>query len=184
MLLVVPTLIALALAIARGGSFQNLATLPLRGIPWLALALALQVALYLPGIRAAPVVAAHGGLLYSATLIPAAIGALANWRLDAAVRVATLGLALNALVIAANGGYMPTNAAAMRAVRGPAMVRAIADRRLFNNTRLATPSTRLVTLSDVIPVPLPPGTGNVYSIGDLLIAAGVAALVYRGVRRP
>jgi hypothetical protein len=39
-------------------------------------------------------------------------------------------------------------------------------------------------LSDVIPINSPGGLGNVFSIGDVLIAAGGAALVYSATRRP
>lgn len=46
---------------------------------------------------------------------------------------------------------------------------------MFNNIRLASPSTRLALLSDVIPVRITGGVGNVYSIGDVLLPAGVAA---------
>jgi hypothetical protein len=183
MLLLAPVLVALALAVLRGGSFSNLADLPLRGISLVALGLALQIVLYLPGVRTAPAVATHGGVLYLATLVPIVVGALRNWRLGLAARVATLGLLLNTLVIAANGGHMPTNGTAMRAVRGPATVRDIADRRHFDNTHLATPATRLVALSDIIPVPFPPGAGNVYSVGDVLLAAGIAALAYQATWR-
>lgn len=179
MLLFAPVFLALLAATLRGGSVRHLADLPLRGVPAMLLALALQVALYLPGVRASPVVAAHGAALYVATLALAIAAALANWRLGVAVRLATVGLTLNTLAIIANGGYMPTNKAAMRAVRGAATVRDIADHNRYGNTRLATPATRLVLLSDVIPIPFPPGGGNVYSIGDVLLAVGVAGLTYK-----
>jgi hypothetical protein len=39
-------------------------------------------------------------------------------------------------------------------------------------------------LSDIIPIDIPGRLGNVFSIGDVLIAAGGAALVYRATRRP
>ncbi len=81
---------------------------------------------------------------------------------------------------------MPVNAVAMRSVAGDAEVRQIADQRLYqrlySNTLLAGPSSRLVALSDVIPVSLPGNYGNVYSIGDALLTIGVAVLAYRATR--
>jgi hypothetical protein len=42
----------------------------------------------------------------------------------------------------------------------------------------------LGVLSDVIPIDSPGGLSNVFSIGDVLIAASGAALVYSATRRP
>jgi len=181
-LLLIPAVLALLAALARGGSLRYLAELPVRGSALIAASFAIQVLLYLPPLRDSALAGRWGGAIYLAALALALVGALRNRRLGGAVRLATLGLALNATVIACNGGYMPVNAAAMRAVRGDGAVRVIADTRLYGNTRLAGASTRLAALSDVIPVRLPGGAGNVYSVGDVLLAAGVALLVYRTTR--
>ncbi len=180
MLLLVPALLALLLARARGGSPRALADLLLRvrGTGFLLAALAVQIALYLPALRISERAVHAGGALYVASLGLAAVGALRNWGLGLAARVAILGLALNATVIVANDGHMPVSAAAMRAVRGVGTVREIATERLFNNTHLASASTRLGVLSDVIPVRIA-GVGNVYSVGDVLLASGLAILLYR-----
>ena len=182
MLLLVPALLALLLALARGGSPRALAALLLRirGTGFLLAALVVQIALYLPPLRASALIAHAGGVLYVGSLGLVGLGALSNWGLGPAARVALLGLACNVLVIVVNGGYMPVSAAALRAVRGAQTVHEIAAGQLFTNVRLVGASTRLIVLSDVIPVRLPGGHGNVYSVGDVLLAAGVAALVYRG----
>ena len=182
MLLLLPPLHAVVLATLRGGSPRALAALPIRGGGVILAALAVQIALYLPPVRASALVVHAGGAFYVASLGLALVGALRNRDLGPAVWVATLGLTLNALVIVANGGYMPVNVAALRAAQGQGRVHEIADVRLFNNTHLAGPMTRLAPLSDVIPVRLGGGAGNVYSVGDLLLAAGIAALVYRATR--
>lgn len=184
MLITFPLLLALAAALLRGGTLRALAGLPVRGAGLFVAALAVQILLYLPPLRGAPVTLRQGGILYVAALGLALLGALRNWRLGPAARLAMLGLALNLVAIAANGGYMPVDAAAMRAARGGATVREIADARRYHNVRLAGASTRLVFLSDIIPLRLPDGPGNVYSIGDVLLAAGVAALAYTAARRP
>jgi hypothetical protein len=54
---------------------------------------------------------------------PYLFGALRTWHLGVAARIVTLGLALNATVIALNGGHIPGNAAAIRAVQGEMKVR-------------------------------------------------------------
>lgn len=182
MLLASPVLIALAAALLRGGSLRHLAAVPLRGSTFILCSLALQVALYLPMLQRSTLAAHWGGVIYVVALSLSLIGALRNWRLGMAARVATLGLALNALVIVANGGHMPVNAAAMSAVQGQIRVHEIADTDMYGNTRLATPESRLILFSDLLPLRIPNGPGNVFSIGDVLIAAGIATLVYRATR--
>jgi len=185
-LLLVPVVLIVPLALARGGSLQALVTLLLRvrGTGVLLAALAVQVALYLPPLRTAPLVAHAGGALYVVSLGLVAAGALANWRLGPAARVAILGVVLNMTVIVANGGYMPVSAVALRMVRGARTVREITDGHMFNNAHLATSATRLGVLSDVIPVRIARGLGNVYSVGDILLALGVMALIYQAMRHP
>jgi len=184
MLMLVPLFLTIAVARARGGALRALATLPVRGGAFLATALVIQLLLYLPPLRGAPIAVRYGGGVYVAALGLALVGALRNWRLGAAARVATLGLALNLTVIAANGGYMPVNAAAMSTAQGATTTHDIAAARRYANVHLAGGSTRLVFLSDIIPLQIPQGPGNVYSVGDVLLAAGVAALTYKAMRRP
>src|SRR5207245_136346 len=107
-----------------------------------------------------------------------------NWHLGPAVQVALAGLALNMAVIVANGGHMPVNAAAMRSVQGEGRVQAITAHQQYSNTRLADRSSRLLAFSDIFPLPLPFGHGNVYSVGDALIVGGAATLAYGATRRP
>jgi hypothetical protein len=71
----------------------------------------------------------------------------------------------------------------MRAVHRDAKAHEVISQQLYSNTRPAGASTRLAVLSDIIPIDSPGGWGNVYSIGDLLLAAGGAALVYSATRR-
>jgi Family of unknown function (DUF5317) len=182
MLLIVPVVIATLAALLRGGSLRHLATLPVRGSGFIFASLAIQVLLYMPPFHGSAVIVRWGGAIYIGALALALIGALRNWHLGVAARIALLGLALNAIVIVFNGGHMPVNAVAMRRVLGDVEVRQIADQRLYSNTLLAGPSSRLVVLSDVIPVSLPGNHGNVYSIGDVLLTIGVAALAYRATR--
>jgi Family of unknown function (DUF5317) len=184
MLLPVPALLALTAALLRGGSLRHLAALRFRGGTFIFTSLAVQLLLYMPFLRTSAPVLRWGGFIYIVALGLALAGALRNWSLGAPVRMATLGLAFNAIVITANGGSMPVNVAAMRAVHRDAKAHDVASQQLYSNTRPAGASTRLGVLSDVIPIASPGGWGNVYSIGDLLLAAGGAALVYSATRRP
>ncbi len=184
MLLLTPVLLALLLALLRGGSPRNLATLPIRGSGFIIASFVLQVALSASPLRHAPLVLQWNGAIYCVVIGLALLGALRNWHLGLFARLAILGVALNILVIAANGGHMPVNAAAMQAVQGQGKVHDIGAARSFNNTRLAGASSRLVALSDVIPIHIAGDYGNVYSVGDLMLAAGLSMLAYRATRRP
>lgn len=183
MLLLVPALIAFGLALLQGGSVRHLAELRLRGIELIMLSLVIQLLLYVPSIRASAFVAQWGSVIYIGAMCLTLTGALRNWNVGAAVRIATLGLALNAMVIVLNGGRMPVNAQAMRYVQGQTEVGVIANRHLYGNTQLAGRATRLAMLSDIIPIYLPGERGNVYSVGDVLLTSGIAMLVYRTTRR-
>jgi hypothetical protein len=184
MLLAVPALVALGLSLLTGGSLRQLAALPVRGGSLILLSFAVQLIIYLPGLRSSSLLLHNAALVYIAALGLVLAGALRNWHLGLAARVATLGLALNFLVIAANGGHMPVNRAALLFVLGPGKVQELASGHVYGNTQLAGPSTRLVPLSDVLPVRLGPGHfGNVYSIGDLLIVGGVGTLLFTATRR-
>jgi hypothetical protein len=183
-LLIAPVLLGIVVALLRGGSLRYLATLPFRGAGAIVVSCAIQMVIYVPGLRDSALARQGGAGIYIGALLLVLFGVARNWRLGIAARVALTGLALNMAVIVANGGHMPVNATAMRAVQGEARVREIAAHLQYANTEPANGDSRLVFLSDIFPVPVPFGHGNVYSIGDALIAAGAASLAFQGTRRP
>ena len=76
------------------------------------------------------------------------------------------GLLSNLLIISLNGGYMPVSAEA-RIISGmPPLVGSA------NNVSVMTSDSVLWILGDTLPVPRVIPLANVYSIGDVLIAAG------------
>ena len=97
--------------------------------------------------------------------------ALANLALPAAPAIAA-GLMLNALVVTLNAGAMPVSTAAAQAATGGVPADAL--------HRELGPDTPLPMLADVLPVP-PLGA---YSVGDVALAVGVAALIFRVMTRP
>lgn len=108
--------------------------------------------------------------------------ALANLRL-VGMPVALVGLALNVVVIGANGG-MPVRPAAVVAAE-QADWDELADLRLGAKRHLERPGDRLTVLGDTIPIrPL----HEIVSFGDLILAIGVGDVAFRllrpaGVRR-
>ncbi len=170
--LVVGTLVAAVVAgWLLGGNLSRLSALRMQSWPLLAGAAAAQLAGGLAGRSLYAV-----GLALSAALALAFF--VRNRRLPGIPLVAA-GLLLNAVVVAANGGAMPVSAGAgARAGVALDVVAAGLDPRHV----LADGSTALSGLGDVVPVALPLHR-EVASIGDLLVAAGLALLVVAAMRR-
>jgi hypothetical protein len=183
MLLAVPLLIGLLWGLGRGGQLAALERITVR-YPWLlVLAFAPEVVLYTPLANHAAWAITWGPAIYSASLALLAVVLLANRRLSRGMYLIAAGLILNLVVIVANGGYMPVDGAALQRVLGPLAVRARAERTMASNTLPRDANSKLVPLSDILPLPAPWGLGNVYSVGDVLIACG-ALLLGREVVTP
>jgi hypothetical protein len=87
-----------------------------------------------------------------------------------------LGTAANAVTIAANGGVLPASGDALRAAGWSPGTGEFA-----NSAALAAP--RLAFLGDNYVTPAWVPLANVFSIGDVLIAAGIVVLVFGLTRR-
>jgi hypothetical protein len=110
-------------------------------------------------------------LLLVAAYPVGAVFLVANWRVPG-IPLAALGAALNLLAIAANGGVMPASAAALQRAGLPA------DAPGFQSSApVADP--RLAFLGDVFALPASWPLSNVFSVGDMLIAVGLAWGVHR-----
>jgi len=155
----------LAIGLALGGRLARLATLHFRW-PWLALGgLLVQVALFTePGF------AASGSLapwIYVASTAAVLVAVLRNLALPGLALVA-LGAACNLAAIVANGGWMPADPGAL----------ATAGLNAGGHTNsIVVPDPALRPLTDVFAVPAWVPLANVFSIGDVLIAVGLAAAI-------
>jgi hypothetical protein len=83
---------------------------------------------------------------------------------------------MNLLAIALNGGYMPASRHALE-VAGEQFAGAAA-----NNSTVIHEGTRLWFLGDVFAIPDGTILSNVFSVGDVLIIAGVAILIATAMR--
>jgi len=159
----------IAIGLARGGRFSNLGEATFRVWPLLVAGVLVQAA----AAFASPAAVTLILVSYATLLVFTAI----NFR-QVGMGVVFIGIALNFIVIAANGG-MP--------VRSDAIIRAgIAGRddlrRLdFGSKRhLETSGDRVTFLSDIVPVP---GATEVLSFGDLVMSVGVADVLVHLLRR-
>ena len=145
-----------------GGRASRLAELHIRWWPLLVGGLALRLI--------APAFGEFAAILYVAGFAGVVAVAAAD-RAIAGMPLIALGAALNALVVAANGG-MPVDPGALEAA-GAAMP----DDRLHI---LLDETTRLAPLADVIPLAV---VRSVYSIGDVVLAAGGFWVPFAWLRR-
>jgi hypothetical protein len=168
---------AVAVGFALGGDWARLTSLHLRWRRLVVGAALAQAGGALVGVLGAadPRRAYVIGLAVSAAC--AAVFCARNLRV-AGVPLITLGLIANATVVAANGA-MPVSIVAAFHAGVP-----IADIASGQDSRheIAGYDTVWRSLGDVIPVPLPVRP-EVVSVGDVLVAAGLAELVVVGMLR-
>jgi hypothetical protein len=160
--------VAVAVSYARGGRLSRIPEAPLRW-PWLLfVGVVVQLAVDVAAARGLLPDAGVSGwllLLFSQLLVVAFVAA--NWQLPGMALV-TLGLVLNAAVMAANGA-MPVDPAAIRALGIDGAEVAPGKHTLM------TDETRLRWLADIWP--LPP-LRTIISVGDVVLAAGLIPLTH------
>jgi Family of unknown function (DUF5317) len=182
--LLAPTLVAVIAAGALGGTPQGLRDGRFRAWPAAVAAFVVELALYNPPLDHQPLALQVGPWIWlaSRTILLGVLLANALPRRGTVcwpLLVAAFGLALNSLVIAGNGGHMPQSAAAAAAVWGANHI----DPERLQNVAPMGPDTWLAWLGDIFPEPAWLPRANVVSIGDLVLAAGIAAWVFSTLRR-
>ena len=165
------------LGLVSGGSLGALGELRIRRIELVYVAILLQICAFPSGVFpwSTPDGIARGVWLVSFALL---IGFAAVNRAVRGVALVFAGLAGNLAAVVANGGLMPANPHAARA--------AGMTHRLHNNS-ISTFHPHLAWLTDRWAVPDWIPLGNVFSVGDVLIAAGIVAtivLAMHGRSRP
>lgn len=163
--------IGLVVGYLVGGRPSGLATIQFRW-GWVALfGLAVQVALFSGPVTER--IGAAGPPLYVASTAFVFVAVLRNIRIPGLALVA-LGAASNLAAIAANGGYMPASPAALAALGG-----GVAPG--YSNSTVVT-SPALEPLTDIFVLPSWLPFANVFSVGDVLIAVGVAVTIVVAMR--
>ena len=180
--LLAPTFIAIVAAHMCSGSLHELFSTRVRWWPLVVVALAVELVLFNPPVNAQTWAIQLGPWIWLATKL-VLLAALVRNALPAAGTVgwpwlvAAVGVALNALVIALNEGHMPQAPEAAIAVWGASHI----DPFKLQNVAPMRPETVLPWLADVLPQPAWLPRRNVVSVGDLLLAGGTAAWVFRAM---
>jgi hypothetical protein len=170
-------------SVSGGGSTVSRPLTPLRRFEWALVSLVAQASLVhgavaLDGLeRIVPVLLPAAHLL----LIPFLLSNSSFW----GIRLIALGLALNVLVMAANGGLMPVSTEAVDAVGRHETESLVAGSHIegTKNVYLHEEDVRLAILSDRLILPLPRPFTRAASMGDVAIVLGVALACLEATRR-
>lgn len=187
MSLLLPSIVVgIIVGIIRGGSLSRLAEFPFR-YGWLVIvALALEVLIFSSWFEQLGLPAYVLPALYILSLLMLLAVVVMN-RARVGVLILGVGIFLNFLVIATNGGYMPASAEVMRQVGLEEREVAMRDKGYVTNNTLATPESKLAFLGDYLYIDLPLIRQQVFSPGDAFIAFGMFILVSQAMvwrRRP
>jgi uncharacterized protein DUF5317 len=173
--LVVPAIAAVLVALALGGSMRGWSQVVLRWPLVLVLPFPALLLMYNPPLDSHPWLVAWGPRLWELCQLALVIGLMRNAIFQPgsarfAWLVASTGVALNALVVVANGGYMPVSPDA------PAWVldKATSPSGL-HNTVVMSAATNFAFLGDVLVQPAWIPRANAISIGDILLAVAIAS---------
>jgi hypothetical protein len=160
-----------------GGRLRNLEHLRFTWWPLAVGGLAVQVVLFARPI--AERVGPEGPLIYVLSTLAVMAALLRNLSHPGLVVIA-VGAALNLAAVLANGGAMPSAPEAWLALDGVAELPVTH----FSNSVLIGPDTRLPFLGDIFVWPRPLPLANVFSIGDVVIAAGAVLFLVAAMRLP
>ncbi len=161
-------IVSLIVALLRGGSLLRLGQLHIRHAYLIIVGLALQLFVFSPfGARWEPWM----GYFYLASLA-LLLPAVALNRDLPGIRLLGLGLFLNFLVIAANGGLMPISVEAAHRAGLFDVMDALQTTGRHRHVALMDEGTKFRFLGDTIVLGYPLPSASVFSPGDILVALG------------
>lgn len=146
----------------RGGRLRNIGRTRLTGVSLIVVAVVAQIGLGVADVAGPPLAVALLGAAHAAVL-----AFLWANRLLPGITLLALGSLANAVVIVANGGMPVAPDALLRISRHPLEL-------VGGKHRLLEAGDTLPWLADVVALP---ALGQIVSVGDVFIAAGVGVLV-------
>jgi hypothetical protein len=177
--------LGIVLGYLRGGRLANLSHLELQGAWLVLLALIIQLLIFPLGSRP-PVVQFGTEVFHLLSYALLAAFVVLNRR-EWGILAMGLGMLLNVIAIAANGGYMPTYPELLIAAGRLEAAQRLQERGIYaNNICIGCEGidARLTFLGDVFYAPAWVPFANVFSIGDLLIATGLIYFLQAKMRSP
>lgn len=167
--------IGLIIGILTRGSLAGFSQARFRWLPILILAVFVQVLIFTPLLGETTFANDYGHIIYMGTILMTLAVFSRNLHIPGLV-VILIGALLNALVIFANGGFMPTSAELLDEA---GRLEHVEERPTHTNSVIADDDTLLAFLGDIFALPESMPLSNVYSIGDIFIAVGAGATTAR-----
>ncbi|MCM3574164.1 DUF5317 domain-containing protein [Mesobacillus subterraneus] len=162
-------ILAVIVGYLRKGSLKSLATLKLK-FGWVfPLLLLVQIAVFSLQ-NEIPALGQASGFIFMLVYIAGLFFLAMNWHYKG-FAIIFIGVFLNFLVMAVNGGRMPVSMEAA-VILDPAYIEAI-KAELYAKHAVLTSSTNLGFLGDIIPLTDPYPKNQVISIGDVLMNIGI-----------
>jgi Family of unknown function (DUF5317) len=171
MFILYPVAIGLVLGLLLGGRLDGLAVLRIRWAPAILFSLLAQIVLF-----SEPVAARVGDLgpaLYVGSTALVLVAVIRNGAIPG-IPIVAAGAASNLLAIVTNGGYMPAGQSALAALGA-------LDPTVYSNSAVM-PDPALAPLTDIFALPGWVPGANIFSMGDVLIGIGIAAVVVIAMR--
>ncbi|MBA2373318.1 MAG: MFS transporter [Chloroflexi bacterium] len=180
-MLIAGIVLGLVMGLLAGGSFANLASIRLRWVGVLFLAVLLRFATESALSAGVPLVEALR-MPFLATSFGLLVAGLWVNRTFPGMSLAFVGILANAVVILVNGGHMPIWEPSLELAGFTRADVASAIHVVIPAADFTQLLTRLGLFGDVIPIGLPV-IRNVASVGDLFLTAGLAFFLFAGVVR-
>lgn len=162
-------IIALLVGLFRGGNFKGLADMKLKHAWVFPVLLLIQIIVYLTQNKIA-FIGSSSNIVFMLVYI-AGLYFLWENRHHSGFFIIFIGVLLNFIVMAANGGRMPVSLEAST-VLDPYFIEALKSD-LYGKHAAITEATRLAFLGDIIPLSAPYPREQVISIGDVIMNIGV-----------
>lgn|GEM_PF-283982 len=179
MLMPLSIILAILIALLRGGTLRHFSAIQIRWIPLVIATFGFQILSFAPFVK--PFLPAWASIvLYILSMALLTLWAAGNWRIPGMLLMAT-GLLMNFAAIATNGGHMPVSSASVRYSGSISRYQSNPDH-IVNNSIMIDDHVRLWPLTDILAVPQAIPFANVYSIGDVLLTLGASILCYRTIR--
>ena len=148
------------------GRLMGLASLTLVWAPVMVLGFVAQIVLFTGPVTER--IGDLGPVLYVGSTATVLVAVARNWRVRG-MPVVLAGALSNFAAIVSNGGYMPASPGALAALGK-------AEATVYSNSAVV-PQPNLPWLTDIFAMPRGMPMANIFSVGDVLIAMGIAAVI-------
>lgn len=172
MFILYAVVVGLVVGLAGGGRIASIGDIRFRWAPLILVGFGAQVLLFSDAVASR--VGDLGPALYVGSTLLVVIAVLRNVAIPGLPLVA-VGAACNLSAIVANGGFMPASPAALAALGKSAPT-------IYSNSAVVA-QPALAPLTDVFALPLWLPWHNIFSIGDVILAVGVAMAIAIAMRR-